>query len=79
VSKEQLNKLHEVFADIKQGVSLFNLPFTVKASDRDYVDDWCQENGQYYHTCKKCGEQYIAHKRRHPRICNVCNTEIDYE
>ena len=38
------------------------------ATDRDFVDDWCQENGQYMHECAKCEKTYVAHKHRMPRL-----------
>lgn len=39
---------------------------------RDWPEDHEHENGNYYNTCRECGEAFIGHKRR--ISCRVCAT-----
>lgn len=39
-------------------------------SDRDWVEDFSHENGNYINKCIKCEKTFFGHKRR--VICKKC-------
>lgn len=41
--------------------------------DRDWPEDFAQENGNYGHACVVCKRGFIGHKRRH--VCRDCNRQ----
>lgn len=43
-------------------------------SERDWPEDFSQENGNYSCTCHKCGEEFIGYKRR--VICKLCSALV---
>jgi len=45
-------------------------PLTKNPTERDWVEDFGSENGQYLNTCLECGGGFIGHKRR--IVCKVC-------
>src|SRR5690242_8574154 len=47
---------------MNSGMSLF--------SDRDWLEDFEHENGQYQCICVMCGKSFIGHKRR--TCCEIC-------
>ena len=38
--------------------------------ERDWVEDFSDENGNYYNTCGHCLRQFVGHKRR--SVCHSC-------
>lgn len=40
-------------------------------AERDWVEDFPLENGNYLHVCADCNRKFIGHKRR-PNICRLC-------
>ena len=47
--------------------------FDWAVTDRDWVEDFEHENGQYFCQCFECDEQFMGHKRRY--VCKVCHTK----
>lgn len=43
-------------------------------SDRDWTEDFAQENGQYVNKCVGCGNQFLGHKRR--ITCKRCAVDL---
>jgi hypothetical protein len=45
-------------------------------SKRDFPEDFKFKNGNYFHKCFECGEDFYGHKHR--RICKLC-TGVEIE
>ncbi len=50
---------------------MFNL------TNRDYPEDFVEENGNYQNKCVPCGELFCGNKHR--RVCKKCATEQDLQ
>ena len=48
------------------------------ASERDWPEDFCLENGAYGHVCRDCGKSFVGHKRR-PQQCRKCSDAAEAE
>jgi len=46
----------------------------VPNSDRDWTEDFSQENGNYANDCIVCAQEFIGYKRR--SICKLCSTKV---
>lgn len=46
----------------------------VKASNRDWTEDFERENGNYTCKCARCKETFNGHKRR--VLCKVCDKQL---
>jgi len=53
--------------------TVFGTPTTM--SDRDWIEDFKYENGNYHNTCCHCKERFMGYKRR--VICKVCVENLD--
>ena len=54
-------------------LSIFEIPhLTIEDffDDKNWIEDYGQENGNYVNTCIRCGEIFKGHKRR--VVCKLC-------
>jgi hypothetical protein len=55
--------------------ALVTFPESGEKKDRDWVEDFTHENGNYMNKCANCGEQFKGHKRR--PLCKVCGSPLE--
>jgi hypothetical protein len=48
-----------------------------KDNNRDWLEDYKYNNGNYFNVCRVCELDFMGHKRR--VFCKVCQVKLDRE
>jgi len=46
----------------------------IKGTSRDWTEDYPHENGLYSHSCYRCHQTFLGHKRRW--LCKTCDSQV---
>lgn len=77
LQEEQKNKDKTIRTLLNEKAQLIEQIEAMRAaSQRDWVEDFSHENGQYSCTCAHCKKPFIGHKRRVE--CKECFIELLY-
>lgn len=51
--------------------TFLTMAYGFEVTNRDWTDDFREENGKYHNECVSCQKPFTGHKRRH--VCKLCD------